>query len=84
MSEKKLFIVSTRGVGDFYVIAGSFDQAAELIKDELDNQNYGYSNDREVVSVKFICQQHFYNGKRYFSGDNKNLLVWGDGKESDV
>ena len=83
MSEKQLFIVSTQGVGDFYVIAGSFDQAAELIKNELDKQNYGYSNDRTVVSVKFVCQQRFYDGKRYFCEDNTNLLVWGDGKEGE-
>jgi len=85
MSEKKLFIVTTRGLGDFYVVAGSFDQAAQLVNDELDRQDYGYSGARDIVNVKFLCQQHFSQGRRFFCGDDgeNNLLVWGDGKEAE-
>lgn len=85
MSEKCLFIVTTRGLGDFYVIAGSFDQAAEVVRAELDAQDYGYFNDRLVTTVKFVCKQHFSSGKRFFSGDREenHLIVWGDGKESE-
>lgn len=83
MSEKQLFLVTTRGCGQFYVVAGSFDEAAELVRNELKAQNYGYSSDREVVEVKFLCRQHFFNGKRYLCGDNgeNNLMIWGDGDE---
>lgn len=83
MSEKQLFIVTTRGLGDFYVVAGSFDLAAQLVKDELDAQDYGYSSARAITAVKFVCKQHFSSGKRFLSGDNgeNNLLIWGDGKE---
>lgn len=51
--------------------------------DELDRQDYGYPTAREVVSVRFICRQHFYSGKRFLSGDNdvNHLFVWGDGDE---
>ena len=83
MGEKQLFLVQTRGCGEFYVVAGSFDLAADLVRDELTAQNYGYSDSREVVSVKFLCRQHFFGGKRFLSGDNgeNNLFVWGDGNE---
>lgn len=83
MSEKQLFLVTTRGCGQFYVVAASFDLAAELVRNELQAQNYGYSSDREVVEVKFLCRQHFSNGKRFLSGDNgeNNLMIWGDGDE---
>ncbi|MBR1377990.1 MAG: hypothetical protein IJ557_02545 [Bacteroidaceae bacterium] len=84
MKEKQLFLVKTRGCGEFYVVAGSFDQAADLVRNELGNQGYGYSGDQEVVSVQFLCRQHFFNGKRFLSGDNgeNNLFVWGDGDEN--
>lgn len=83
MGEKQLFLVMTRGCGEFYVVAGSFDQAADLVHDELVRQNYGYSGSREVVSVQFLCRQHFSSGRRFLSGDDgeNHLFVWGDGDE---
>ena len=83
MSEKQLFLVTTRDCGEFYVVAGSFVLAAELVRNELQTQNYGYSSGREVVEVKFLCRQHFFNGKRFLCGDNgvNNLMIWGDGDE---
>lgn len=83
MSEKQLFLVTTRGCGQFYVVAGSFDEAAELVRNELQMQKYGYSSEREVVEVKFLCRQHFSGGKRFLCGDNgeNNLMIWGDGDE---
>ena len=83
MNEKQLFIVTTRGLGDFYVVSVSFDLAAQFVKDELDAQDYGYSGARVITNVKFVCKQCFSNGRRFLSGDNgeNNLLIWGDGKE---
>lgn len=83
MSEKQLFLVTTRGCGEFYVVAGSFDLAAELVRNELETQKYGFSSGREVVVVKFLCRQHFFSGKRFLSGDNgeNNLMILGDGDE---
>ena len=84
MGEKKLFLVSTKGVGDFYVIASSFNLAAELVEKELNAQNYGFFSDRDVVQVKLLCQQHFSSGKRFLTDDARyNLMVWGDGKEGE-
>lgn len=83
MSEKQLFLVTTRNCGQFYVVAGSFDEAAELVRNELQMQEYGYSSGREVVEVKFLCRQHFSGDKRFLSGNDgeNNLMIWGDGDE---
>lgn len=69
--EKALYRVTTRGCGTFYVVASSFDYAADEVAKELNTQDYGYSDNRVVTSVNFICRQTFMsNGKRALYGDN--------------
>jgi len=69
--EKALYRVVTRGCGTFYVVASSFDYAAVEVASELNAQDYGYSDERVVTSVNFICRQTFMsNGKRVLYGDN--------------
>lgn len=69
--EKALYRVTTRGCGTFYVVASSFDYAAGEVTRELNAQDYGYSGQRVVTSVDFICRQTFIsNGKRALYGDN--------------
>ena len=69
--EKSLFRVKTMGCGVFYVIATTFDNAAGEVTRELDDQDYGYSGDRVVTNVEFICRESFMqNGKRALYGDN--------------
>lgn len=69
--EKALYRVTTRGCGMFYVVASSFDHAADEVTRELNAQDYGYSAERVVTNVEFICRQTFMiNGKRALYGDN--------------
>lgn len=68
---KALYRVTTSGCGTFYVVASSFDYAAGEVTRELDAQDYGYSGDRVVTNVEFICRETFRsNGKRALYGDN--------------
>lgn len=80
--EKSLFRVKTRGCGVFYVIAKSFDYAAGEVTRELNAQDYGYSGDRVVTNVEFICREAFMqNGKRALYGDkdeNHLMIAKGD------
>lgn len=70
--EKSLFRVKTRGCGVFYVIATTFDYAAGEVTRELNAQDYGYTVDRVVTNVEFICREQFMaNGKRALYGDNE-------------
>ena len=69
--EKSLFRVKTRGCGVFYVIATTFDYAAGEVTRELNAQDYGFSGQRVVTSVDFICRETFMQpGKRALYGDN--------------
>ena len=78
MEEKEicLYKVETNGLGVFYVIAKSFDDAAEVTINRLTDSDYGYSSSREIKSVELIAKQSFmgYN-KQFFSGDNNNLII---------
>lgn len=80
--EKSLFRVETRGCGVFHVIATSFDYAAGEVTRELNAQDYGYSGDRVVTNVEFICREAFMqNGKRALYGDkdeNHLMIAKGD------
>lgn len=68
---KSLFRVKTRGCGAFHVIATTFDNAAGEVTRELNAQDYGYSGDRVVTNVEFICRETFMQyGKRALYGDN--------------
>lgn len=80
--EKALYRVTTRGCGAFYVVASSFDRAVGEVMRELNSQDYGYSAQRVVTSVDFICRQSFMaNGKRALYGDNdeNHLMISKEG-----
>jgi len=82
--DMQLFKVTTRGCGLFYVVAETFDGAADAVNEELNSQDYGYTNDRLVVSVDFVCRQTFMsNGKRALYGekDENHLIIAGVNKE---
>lgn len=71
MEEKALYRVRTRGCGMFYVVATSFDSAANVVSEELNSQDYGFYSNRTIVNVEFICREVFMdNGQRFLSGDN--------------
>ena len=75
---ESLFRVTTRGCGTFYVIATTFDNAAQEVRRELREQDYGYSASRVVTNVEFICRESFMaNGKRVLYGDHdeNHLMV---------
>ena len=76
-NELQLFKVETRGCGDFLVVSTDFNAAAQAVSDELNAQDYGYSNDRVVTRVEFLMRQQWMsNGKRALYGDkNENHLL---------
>lgn len=55
----------------FHVVATSFDNAAQEVRRELEDQEYGFSTDRVVTNVEFICREEFMaNGRRALYGEN--------------
>ena len=80
--ERNLYLVETKRCGTFYAVAETWNEAADAVKDTLDNAGYGFSSEREVESVKLIRQEHWLVGKPFLSGDyDINKIVIVDKKE---
>lgn len=72
--DKKLFRI-TNGLGTFYVVAKSFDAAAEALKSRLDKAYYGFYQHREAQTIDQIATEHFFNGSQQFDQNKDNLIV---------
>ena len=71
----KLYRITNR-LGTFYVVAKSFDEAANALLERLDKADYGFLSYREVPSVEHIASQHFFpEDKQSFSNDEANLII---------
>lgn len=75
--DKKLFRITNR-LGTFYVVAKSFDAAAEALKSRLDKADYGFYQHREAETIDQIATEHFFNGSQQFDQNKDNLIVTED------
>ena len=66
---------ATNGLGTFYVVAESYDDAEKKVLERLDKADYGFFSYRKVTSIVLMATEHFFNGKQSFSDDNGNLIV---------
>lgn len=74
--DKKLYQVTTNRCGDFYVIATSFDEAANAVEKALANSDYGTYELRKAREVKLIAIEHYFpEDKQFFCGSNNNLII---------
>ena len=51
-------------------MATSWNVAAESVTKALNDADYGWSKDRNVKEIELVRTEHFFNEKRYFSGDD--------------
>ena len=72
--DKHLYRIINK-IGTFYVVAHSFDEAADEMKDRLRKADYGFFQDRNVPSIDHLAVQHFYNDKQSFSDSEANLII---------
>ena len=58
----------TNGIGTFYVVANDPTEAKLLLESNLDKADYGFSVDREVVTVVLLTHEvtSNFNGKPSF------------------
>lgn len=80
-NDKKLYKITNR-LGTFYIVATSFDQAADTLTARLDQADYGFFSYREVPAIEHVATQHFYlndSQKQSFSDKKDNLIIVGDG-----
>ena len=72
--DKHLYRIKNR-LAEFYIVARSFDEAADEMKKRLDKSDYGFSSYRTVPSIDDVAVQHFYNEKQSFSDSDANLII---------
>ena len=75
--EAKLYKISNR-LGTFYIVATSFDEAANALRERLEKAEYGFSLDCEVRNIEHIATESFsYRDKtiQSFSDDRGNLIL---------
>ena len=72
----KLFHVANK-LGHFYVVAHSFDEAADAIAERLNAASYGYLWERRVESIEEMAIQDFNHntGEQIFNDQIGNLIV---------
>lgn len=78
---KNLYRVTTYRLGEFYVVASSFDNAAMALKKRLDDADYGFFSYRRITGVECIAVEEWSfsdNSKQRFSEDTCNLVIASD------
>lgn len=75
--DKHLYRIINK-IGTFYIVAHSFDEAADEMKDRLQRADYGFFQDRNVPSIDHLAVQHFYDDEQSFSDSEANLIIVGD------
>lgn len=72
--DRHLYRIKNR-LAEFYIVARSFDEAANEMKKRLDKADYGFTSYRTVPSIDDVAVQHFYNEKQSFSDSDANLII---------
>lgn len=72
--DKHLYRIKNK-IGEFYIVARSFDEAADKMKERLRKADYGFFQDRNVPSIEHLAVEHFYSDKQAFSDSEANLII---------
>jgi len=72
----KLYLLTTRGLGDFYLVSRNPNEAELKLKGLLDEADYGFSEKRKVENIKLLAEEldSFPKGKPFFSSGNNFIL----------
>lgn len=73
----KLYLLTTEGFKDFYVVAENSDEAEKRLGKLLCDADYGYTNKRRVVNIKVLSEEvSLFGGKPKpnFTDINKLIL----------
>ncbi len=75
---KNLYLVSTSGLGQFYVIANDPTEAEKALIKIFDDQDYGFKKDRRVTNIQWLAAEAFkpdYRKKPFLSDKETRLLI---------
>lgn len=51
-----LYLVTTKGLGEHYVVAADPAEAENALLAIYNKQNYGYSSDRKITNIKILAE----------------------------
>jgi len=71
-----LYLIKTKGLGDYYVVDKTTNDAIYKLKSLLDRAEYGFFNHRKVASIDILTSEidEFPAGTPNFSSDNTLIL----------
>ena len=72
----KLYLLTTNGLGDFYVIAENSNDAEVRLNGLLNKADYGFSGGRTVRNINILAEEikEFPKGKPNFSSEQRLIL----------
>ena len=73
---KKLYLLSTEELGDFYLVAKTPNDAEDKLKELLNKADYGFTRNRKVINIRLLAEElyNFPENKPNFSSGNKLIL----------
>ena len=73
-----LYLLTTRGLGEFYCVANDPTQAETMLTRLLDRANYGVFTKRRVVNIQWLSQSKADVSAELpmFSHKESNLLIY--------
>ena len=75
-SEQTLYLLSTEGFGEFYIIAKTATEAQTKLETELNRADYGFSNARRVTNIKILAHEiGIRNERGELDFSSKNQLI---------
>ena len=78
MNPKNLYLLTTNGLGEFYLVAENPNDAKEKLELELNKSDYGFSGKRKVENIKILASEikvdHNDGDKLNFSSDDRLLI----------
>ena len=75
----KLFLLTTEGLGDYYIIAETPNDAEKLLGTQLNEADYGFSSNRIVRNIKILTSEIKigFNDKLNFNDNNRMIISKG-------
>lgn len=73
-----LYRVTTSRLGDFYVVASSFDAAKEALESRLEKADYGFFDYRRVTNIELVATETWSyadENKQNFHDNMTDLVV---------
>lgn len=70
---KKLYLITTKGLGNYYVIAKDPTEAENTLTSLLDEHSYGFTDSRQVVNIQWLSTS--IEDRFGISDKNKRLLI---------